>query len=286
MQNMAFEQSTPAGTLVIIGGNENKGEARAAATPDKPVPLEILKAFKDAIKTQDATVEVITTASSIGDEVFAEYKNVFESLGVGQVRHIHHKSRKAVLEDDLTERVNAAHALFFSGGDQLLLTSLYGGSSFLMRLKERYVQDTIVIGGTSAGAMAMSDTMIYAGNKDVQQISGEVKLTTGLGFLKNVCIDTHFVDRGRFVRLAQVVATNPATTGIGIEEDTALIIRNGSEGEIIGGGTIITIDGSEIESSNITAHGEGEPITIRNLRVNILSRGEKYNLGKWHPAHR
>jgi cyanophycinase len=188
--------------------------------------------------------------------------------------------------DELTERVNAADAFFISGGDQLLLTSLYGGTAFLTRQKERYIQEAIVIGGTSAGAMAMSTPMIYAGNKDVQQISGEIKVTTGLEFLKDVCVDTHFVDRGRFVRLAQVVASNPTSIGIGIEEDTAVVVRNGAESKIIGNGTLIVIDGTGITSSSISTFGQNERISIHNLQVSILSKGDTYQISTTNPPHK
>jgi cyanophycinase len=288
---MAKEDSNecpvPNGTLVIIGGKENKSnEPEQEMSPENYVPMEVLKTFIGLIKRKEPVIEVITTASSEGDESFAEYKKIFHHLGVQQVGHIHHKTRKEVLDDNLEERVNAAHGVFFSGGDQLLLTSLYGGSAFLTRLKERYISDKIVIGGTSAGAMALSTPMIYAGSKDVSQVTGEIKVTTGLEFLKDVCIDTHFVDRGRFERLAQVIASNPTSVGIGIEEDTAVIVRNGNEGEVIGNGTVIVIEGGEIDASTIHKFGNNERITIRNLRVSILAKGELYTIPQSNPPHK
>jgi cyanophycinase len=144
-------------------------------------------------------------------------------------------------DERLLGRTNKADAFFFTGGNQLLLTSLYGGSDFLTRLKERYIAEPIVVAGTSAGAMALSTPMIYAGSKEKQQLTGEIKITTGVEFLKDVCIDTHFVDRGRFIRMAQVIASNPTSTGIGIEEDTAILVRKGTEAEIIGSGTVLII---------------------------------------------
>ena len=280
------ECPVPAGILVVIGGKEDKGDLKEDLMTDGNGTMEILKTFTGLIKHNDPVLEVITTASSEGEESFKDYQRVFKKLGIHQINHIHHTTRKEVLEDDILERVNAAHGFFFGGGDQLLLTSLYGGTSFLTRLKERYIYDNIVIGGTSAGAMALSTPMIYAGNKDVQQISGEIKITTGLEFLKDVCIDTHFVDRGRFVRLAQVIASNPTSIGMGIEEDTAFILRNGTDAEIIGNGTVIIMDGSEIESSTISNFGQNERITIRNLKVNILAKGEMYKIPLINPQHK
>jgi cyanophycinase len=280
------ECPVPNGILLIIGGKENKGEDPEEETKQEDyAPMEILKTFIDLINHKAPVIEVVTTASSEGAESFADYKKVFEKLGVQNIGHIHHNARKEAMQDDLIPRVKAAHGFFFGGGDQLLLTSLYGGSPFLTALKERYIRDKIVVAGTSAGAMALSTPMIYAGAKEVQQISGEIKITTGLEFLKDVCIDTHFVNRSRLVRLAQVIATNPSAIGIGIEEDTAVILRDGLKAEIIGSGTVIVVDGSEIEAANVTHIGNQERIAIRNLRVHILSKGETYTIPQTNPPH-
>jgi cyanophycinase len=277
----------PNGVLLIIGGKESKedGEPENKETPENFIAQEILKKFIELIGKQNPVVEVITTASSQGDEAFNDYQKVFSELGVSKIGHIHHKSRAEVLADNLEERVAAADGLFFSGGDQLLLASLYGGTTFLKTVKDRYINDRIVIAGTSAGAMAMSTPMIYAGSKEVEELAGEIKVTTGLEFLKDVCVDTHFVHRGRFIRLAQVIATNPTCIGIGIEEDTAIVVRNGVEAEVIGSGTIIVIEGYHISETNVADFGSKKPITIRDLRVHILSTGDSYEIEVLNPPH-
>jgi cyanophycinase len=221
----------------------------------------------------------------LAEESFNDYSKAFKQMGVRKIGHIHHSIRQEVLDDDLEKRVNNADAFFFAGGDQLLLSSLYGGSTFMKLLKYRYLSENLVIGGTSAGAMALSTTMIYAGNQYVQQLAGEVKVATGLSLMKDVCIDTHFVHRGRFVRLAQVVAANPSCLGIGIEEDTAIIVRNSTEIQVIGSRTIIFIEGNCIAETNIAKHGEKQPVTIRNLVVHILSGGDKYSIKEYDPQH-
>ena len=279
----------PAGILVVIGGAENKGQVapEKKETPNNFMGLEVLRTFVELTKKEDPIIEVITSASSVGDESFSDYLKVFTELGVTNIGHIHHVTRKEVLDNTiaLIERIDNADAVFFSGGDQLLLTSLYGGSLMMKRLKERYIGEPIVVGGTSAGAMALSTPMIYAGSKEVQELAGEIKITTGLEFLKDVCIDTHFVHRGRFIRLAQVIATNPASIGIGIEEDTAIIVRQGTEGEIIGSGTILVFEGYGITETNIDEFGSKKPITVRNLNVHILSKGDKYCFEHLNPPH-
>lgn len=272
----------PNGTLLIIGGKEDKGEG----DEKKATYLEVLTAFTKLTGKDDPVIEVITTASKVETEIFEDYRKVFEKLHITNIRQIHHKQRKDILEDNLTERVQKADAFFFTGGDQLLLTSLYGGSAFLTALKERYITDKIVIGGTSAGAMAMSTPMIYAGSKEVQQIAGEIKITTGLEFLKDVCIDTHFVDRSRFVRMAQVIAMNPTCIGIGIEEDTAIIVREGAKTEVIGNGIITIIEGFSITTTNIAHYGEEEPLIISDLKVHLLGRGSVYEIPQVNPPHK
>lgn len=231
-------------------------------------------------------IEVVTTASSEGAASYQDYKRVFEKIGITQVNHIHHNDRNEVLSEALDERLKAADAVFFAGGDQLKLTALYGGTAFLLQLKERYIQDRFVIAGTSAGAMALSTPMIYAGSEEVQEIGGAIKITTGLEFLKDVCIDTHFVHRGRFVRMAQVVVTNPSCIGIGIEEDTAVIVQNGLQAEVVGTGMVIVIEGFEIERTNIQDFTADKPITARNLKVHLLTEGDLYEIPQVNPPHK
>lgn len=278
----------PIGTLVVIGGKENKGEDKPEnkAKPSDFVKLQVLETFKKEIHKKNPVVEVITTASGMPAESFSDYKKVFEKIGITQVGHIHHNDRKGVLDDDLTDRVNGADAFFFTGGDQLKLTAMYGGTAFLTRLKERYIHQRIVIAGTSAGAMALSTPMIYAGSEEVQEKGGAIKITTGLEFLKDVCIDTHFVHRGRFVRMAQVIVTNPTSIGMGIEEDTAIIVRNGLQAEVVGTGMVIVIEGFNIEQTNIEDFTEDTPITARNLVMHLLSDGDTYEIPQVNPPHK
>ncbi|HEY0899144.1 MAG TPA: cyanophycinase [Sphingobacteriaceae bacterium] len=277
----------PKGILVAIGGHENKGEAPEKETQmEIPNPLETLQIFVDLIRKDNAVIEVITTASGEGAESFKDYQKVFAQLKVGQINHLHHETRGEVLKDeDLVKRMQKADGFFFTGGDQLKLTSIYGGTDFLYQLKHRYIREKIVIGGTSAGAMALSTPMIYAGNDEVQQITGEIKITTGLEFLKDVCVDTHFTDRNRFIRMSQVITSNPTCIGMGISEDTCLIIRNGREAEVAGSGIVIIIDGFHITGSNIIYFNEKVPFAVENLKMHLLTRGDRYEIPQNNPPH-
>jgi cyanophycinase len=278
----------PASTLLVIGGKENKGqdEPDEKKKPSDFLKLEILKEFKKLIHKRDPVIEVITTSSGEPAQSFEEYKKVFSKIELNNIGHIHHNVRKEVLDDPCIDRIKKADAFFFAGGDQLKLTAIYGGTAFLSALKERYIYETIVIAGTSAGAMALSTPMIFAGSDEVQELGGEIKVAIGLEFLKDVCIDTHFVHRGRFVRMAQVVVTNPTCVGIGIEEDTAVIIRNGCEMEVIGTGLVIILEGFQILEANMDDFTNDKPITIRNLRMHMLSGHNKYMIPQVNPPHK
>lgn len=287
-ENKNRECPVPKGILLIIGGSENKGEEadKEKETHDNFKRLEILKDFVKLIGKQEPMIEVITSASGSGDESFQEYKKVFKELKVKHVGHIHHNSRKEAMDDvGLLERIKQANAIFFAGGDQLKYTSIYGGSPFLTLIKERYIYEKLVIAGTSAGAMALSTPMIYAGSDEIQEIGGMIKVTTGLEFLKDVLIDTHFVHRGRIVRMAQVIVTNPTSIGIGIEEDTAIIVRSGLDVEVVGTGTIIILDGHNITEANMDNFQDEKPISIRDLRMHILSCGDTYKIPQNNPPH-
>jgi cyanophycinase len=277
----------PAGSLVIIGGKENKGAETPAdrKAPEGFVPLEILGKFVDLLSQENPVVEVVTSASGEGEESFKEYRKLFIDLGIKEPGHMHHTSREQIAEQESIDRIRKADGVFFAGGDQLLLASLYGGSKLLTELKNRYISEKIVIGGTSAGAMALSTPMIYAGNAEVQQIGGAIKVTTGLEFLKDVCIDTHFVHRARFVRLAQVIATNPTCIGLGIEEDTAVVITEGTKAEVIGSGTVLVINGFDIKETSIAEFGNNRPLSIRNLRVDILAKDDLFEIPQINPPH-
>ncbi|HVG40052.1 MAG TPA: cyanophycinase [Chitinophagaceae bacterium] len=278
----------PAGTLLIIGGAENKGEeeAKKKKTPGNFERLEILKKFIELIDKKSPQIEIITTASTEGEESFKDYQKAFEELNISSLGHIHHNSRIEIMNDEtVEEKIKKADGIFFAGGDQLKYTSIYGGTEFLTQLKERYINEKIVVSGTSAGAMALSTPMIYAGNDEVQELGGMIKVTTGLEFLKDVCIDTHFVSRGRMVRMAQVVVTNPSCIGLGIEEDTAAIVRNGKEVEIVGTGTVIILEGFDITESSTDFFTSEKPITIRDLKLHILAGGDTYTIPQSNPPH-
>lgn len=272
----------PKGKLIAIGGAEDKGTDLELGVIHRSnlnfFELGILKRIASEAGDQTARIEVITTASSSPKEVGGNYKNAFEKIGYSNVGHISIRNRDEAADADFIQRVKKADAVMFSGGNQYRLTSTFGGTEFLQILHDRYLHENFVVAGTSAGAMGMSNTMIYEGNSGRSHLKGEVKITTGLGFNKDVIFDSHFDKRGRFARLVQAIGANPSCLGIGLGEDTGAIITEGIKMEIIGSGMVTIIDGHHIRHSNIADIPEGNPISIEHLIVHFLTSGDQFNI--------
>ncbi|MFA7381642.1 MAG: cyanophycinase [Bacteroidia bacterium] len=273
----------PKGKLISIGGAEDKGtdleEGFVQRNRLNFFELGILKRIVNETGGTEKRIEVVTTASSIPLEVGENYLGAFGKIGCTNVGIMDIRNREDAMKQEYVDRIKAADGVMFSGGDQLRLTSIFGGTEIYEILHERLIhEENFVIAGTSAGAMAMSNTMIYQGKSDLAHLKGEVKITTGLAFVGNVIIDSHFDKRGRFNRLAQAVASNPQCTGIGLGEDTGVIITEGNHLEVVGSGAVVIVDGKDIKHTNITDVSIGEPIALENLKVNILVRGNGYLL--------
>lgn len=273
---------TPRGILVSIGGAEDKGTDLEKGIIQRSnlnfFELGILKTVATLIGGESSRIEVITTASQIPGEVGRNYLDAFAKFGYHNVGHLNIRNREEAQLPENIQRVRDCDGLMFSGGNQLRLTSIFGGTEILDILHYRYFNEAFVISGTSAGAMAMSNTMIYEGSAAVAHLKGEVKITTGLAFIQGVIIDSHFDKRGRFLRLAQAVAANPGAVGIGLGEDTGVIIRDGSRLETIGSGAVIVIDGRTVGHNNIGDVEFGSPISVENLRVHIMEQGNTYDV--------
>ena len=271
----------PQGKLIAIGGNVDKGtdpEGSAAYNTVNFFESGILRRILQEMKGPDSRVEVITTASMIPEEIGENYKEAFERLGCRNVGTMHIKSRQDAMKPEFEARMKDCDGIMFTGGNQLRLSTIFGGTNILRIMLDRYRNSPFLIAGTSAGAMAMSNTMIYGGESSEALLKGEVKITTGLAFVPDVIIDTHFVKRGRFGRLTQAVAGNPGCTGIGLGDDTGVLITGGDNLETIGSGLVLLFEGHNIKYTNIADVPDGAPISIENLTVHILSKGFKYSL--------
>lgn len=272
----------PKGRLLIIGGAEDKGEGESQRPDirDKNKNFkhyEILGELLPPDPKRDHIIEIITTASEDPEEMNRTYTNSFRRAGFNNIHHISIRSKEEARNKDYLLRLEKAHAVLFSGGDQFRLSTILGGTEVIEIIKRRYYEDkSFIIAGTSAGAMIMSRVMIYDGQSHEAILKGDLKITSGFGLISDCIVDTHFVKRGRFGRLAQAIIMHPTCTGIGLGEDTALIIRKGNEAECRGSGMVIIIDGAGIGHTNLTYAEEGTPICVENLKVHILARGDGY----------
>ena len=270
----------PKGKLIAIGGAEDKGTNLESGEIRRNnlnfFELGILRRLVEEAGGPAARIEVITTASTIPYEVGENYLNAFGKIGCTNVGVLHIRTRQDAMDEKFIDAIRHCDAVMFSGGNQLRLSVTDGGTEFLAILKRRYLEENFIIAGTSAGAMAMSQTMIFEGNAAQAHLKGEVKMTTGLGFINSVIIDSHFEKRGRFGRLVQAVATNPSAIGIGLGEDTGMLITEGNKMEAIGSGLVVIIDGHDILHSNIADIPEGNPISIENLKVHFCEKGNGY----------
>jgi len=273
------------GKLIIIGGAVDKGSF-AEANLDKNASNNlnffetgILKRIISESKHKELSrIEVVTTASVIPREIGPEYIKAFEYLDAKNIGVLYIEKREEAADETVLERLRAADIVMFTGGDQLRLTSILGGTPFHDILLDKYHNEEFVYAGTSAGAAAASNNMIYQGSSSEALLKGEVKITSGLGFIDGVVIDTHFVRRGRIGRLFQAVVSNPRVLGIGLGEDTGLLITNNTQMEAIGSGLVILVDGRNIKDTNLTAVELGQPISINNLVVHVMSMNDTYNI--------
>ncbi len=271
----------PKGKLIAIGGNVDKG-----TDPEGAISFNSLNFFEFGIlqrilsecRGKNSKIEVVTTASMIPAEVGEGYLEAFGRLGCTNVNLMHVRNRQDTQNPDYLKRMEQCDGVMFTGGNQLRLSTIWGGTGLFSILRERYLKDNFMIAGTSAGAMAMSNTMIYEGDSADALLKGKVKITTGLAMINNVIIDTHFDKRGRFGRLAQAVASNPGCIGLGLGEDTGVLINSGNFMETIGSGMVLVFDGHHIQHNTIADLPEGFPISIEHMVVHVMAKGYGYDV--------
>lgn len=257
------------GDLVIIGGAE-----------DKCGDSTILRKVVDIIGGEEARVGIITTATLHPEEVGEEYQDIFLRMGVKDAEVININSRDDANLEDIIRNIQDCSGFFFTGGDQLRITSILGGTKTYQTLHDSFQQGRAVI-GTSAGASAMSNTMIVEGNSNEAARKCTLKMAPGLGFIEGVIIDQHFDQRGRLGRLLCGIAENPGILGIGIDEDTAIHVFSKGYFEVLGNNAVTVIDGRSIHSTNVSELKPDEILTITNASLHILSKGYGFDLNRW-----
>lgn len=263
---MAFHPPATSGHLVAIGGAE-----------DKESELGVLSRVFALAPAGNDEVTVIATASGVPEEVLPAYEAAFARLGASRVHALGVRERSDAADADAVEAIGRSGIVFFTGGDQLRLTNVLGGSEVLEAIRARY-NDGAVVAGTSAGAVALSSTMIYNGGAADALHKGAVKMSSGLGFVDGIIIDSHFLERGRFTRLMEVGATNPEHLGVGLGEDAGVIVHPNRVLEAIGPGHVILIDSRDLASSNVAELAMDQAVAIENIIMHALIAGHGFDI--------
>src|SRR5580658_4581888 len=252
------------GWIVPIGGAENKENDR-----------RILERFVSVSGGQDADIVVIPTASRV-HETGARYEQVFRDIGADRVTIMDFDTRRDCHESGRLERLERASGIFFTGGNQLRLTTLLGGTPVAKLIRTRNAHG-VTVGGTSAGASILSEHMIAFGDEGSSVIAGSVRLAPGLGLTNRFIIDQHFRQRDRLGRLITALAYNPFAVGIGLDEDTAAFIGPDDTLEILGSGGATVVDASDASYTSIDGASDGQPVCVLGLRVHVLVAGATFN---------
>lgn len=264
---------TPKGKLIAVGGSEERNTESKAR-------LDVLKRIVKEMKGRQSHIELITTASGIPRQIAEEYKAAFAHIGIRELGIMHVRSRRDADKKEMLRRVQACDGIMFSGGNQEKLSEVFIGTSFLDIMKERYRSEKeFVIAGTSAGAMAQSARMINGGTPAEAVKRGKAMMMDGLGFIESAIIDSHFVNRGRFGRLMVAVAEFPKLTGIGISEDTGVIITKERYLEVIGSGEVVIIDGHALRYNSLESN-EYHGLNIEHMIFHLLSKGTCYDMAE------
>jgi cyanophycinase len=268
-----MSEPRPRGSLVIIGGGEDR-DPKGART--------ILKEI--ARRVRGGKLVLATVASREPEAYFEEYREAFADLGLGELVELYVEDRAEAGDREKLKVLDDAAGIFFSGGDQLRITSQIGDSGIEAKVRALYARGG-VIAGTSAGASVMSETMLVGGASKATHRIGDLHMAPGLGLIRDVIIDQHFAERGRFGRLIGAVAHNPRVLGIGIDEDSAAIVE-GESFRVIGSGAVYVVDGAGADYCNIAEAEPDNVLTIHGVTVHVLGTDQCYDLRRRRPMRR
>jgi cyanophycinase len=260
------------GRLVIIGGNESSDG-------------EILREVATMVKRSRHPLLIVSASSSEPERTEAAHIEVFRNLGVEDFRILHLETREDALKEKNIRLLDDVRVVFFTGGDQLRLVHKIGDTPIFQMLNDLYL-DGGTLAGTSSGAAAMAETMVTDGAGDESPEMSSLEMAPGFGFIAGVIVDSHFAERGRIGRLCAIVAQNSKNLGIGIDEDTAIIVEeDGTSFHVIGEGAVYVVDGSGITFSSLSHDRRPEGIlTIHGIGLHVLKRGDSYDLANRTPV--
>ncbi len=256
------------GSLIIVGGHEEK---------DNEAERPILEEIAARATRRKGTLLVVTVATQLPEEVAADYRAVFRELGVRDLDVLDIRSRDDAQDEAAVAKVRDASVVYFTGGDQLRITSQVGDSPVFRCLNEIYRRGA-TIAGTSAGAAAMSETMLVSGAGDESVEISALGMAPGLGFISGVVVDSHFAERGRFGRLLGAVAQNPKNIGLGIDEDTAIVVDRNERFRVLGSGAVYVVDGTGVSYSSLSERRAEGVLSIFDVKVHVLGDGDTYDL--------
>ncbi|HEY3999473.1 MAG TPA: cyanophycinase [Candidatus Xenobia bacterium] len=266
-ESRPVEELKHQGTLVLIGGAE-----------DKKGDKKILRRFVELAGGSDARILVLATATRKTHEAGVRYCTLFRELGAKEALELPIYTRLDANNIKYVRYMSEVTGVFFTGGNQITLTSILGGTQFLRALQDAYVRGA-TIAGTSAGASAISRHMIMTGAKGVSPTKGMASIAAGLDLLHNMVVDQHFGARRRIGRLLTVVAHNPFLLGVGIDEDTAIIISPDNNLEVIGRRSVTILDGTNISYSNVSyVEGNQMPLCIYDVKMHLLLEGCTFDI--------
>jgi len=262
---MSHSSTLARGTLVALGGGDDD---------------EMLTLLADMVPDQATTpIEIVTTAAPEPGRSGKAYVNAFQELGCAQVHHLRVDERHPADTPAHLERLRRAGLVFFTGGDQERITEFWDKTQAQAILLDRYRQDEhFIVAGTSAGAAVMPSCMIVEGHGARSLTKGGLRTAHGLGLIREMYIDQHFAERGRFGRLAHAVVQHPTRLGLGLGQETGIVVRHGHEAEVFGDGVVMVVDGSHLRDSNLGRIGRGEPVSGQDLRVHLLVCGQRFDL--------
>lgn len=280
---MSGEEHRPrarTGTLVIIGGHEDK-------KGDREILAEVARRVREHGRGRGGASKIVVTtvASHEPEGYFEQYERVFKDLGVKEVVELPIANRSEANDPRRTDCMEGASGLFFTGGDQLKITSQIGDTPIQNRIQDLY-QSGGVVAGTSAGASALCDTMLVRGTSQATHRIGDLHMAPGLGMIRGVIIDQHFAERGRMGRLLGAVAHNPQELGIGIDEDTAIVVEGDRSFYVKGNGAVYVVDGDGISYSNIADEQENRVLSLYDVKIHVLSNGDAFDLPTRRPVKR
>jgi len=254
----------PLGTLVAFGGGDDDA---------------LLALLCSLLPTPDRCVELITTASRDTAATAHSYQQTLQELGCTRVRHLLIDERHPADAPATLHRLENASLLFFTGGDQERITDFLSNTEFLRVMRHRFQTDAgFIVAGTSAGAAALPAYMLVDGSGWRALRKGGIQVLPGLGLLQHLFIDQHFVERARFGRLTHALLAHPACLGLGLSEETGVLIRGGRVAEVFGDGAVVVLDGKHLVDTNVGRIGRGEAVSAHDIRLHLLVHGQQVDL--------